>query len=101
MLILGLLVLAVAVVLILLGIFATDVSSVGQIDIVGIDIGTTTLFVLGVAGGAAVLLGLSIARYGVRRGLQQRKEQKKMEELSEKLDRADAERRKDLDDDRR
>ena len=42
----------------------------------------------------------SISKYGIRRELKQRKENKKMEELSEKLDRAEAERRKDLDDDR-
>ncbi len=100
MLLLGLLVVLVGVVLILLGVFATDVSPLGQIDIIGIDIGTTTLFLLGIGAGAAVLFGSSIAKYGVRRGLKQRKENKKMEELSEKLDRAEAERRRDLDGDR-
>lgn len=99
MLLLGLAVILVAVVLILLGLFATDVSSVGQIDIIGIDISTATLFVLGVIAGVAVPWGFAISRYGVRRGLKQRKENKKMEELSEKLDRAEAERRRDLDED--
>jgi uncharacterized membrane protein SpoIIM required for sporulation len=101
MLLLGLLVLLVGVVLILVGVFSTEVSPTGQIEVLGIDVGPTTLFVLGIAAGAAVLWGLSIARFGVRRSLQQRKEQKKMEELSEKLDRADAERRRDADEDRR
>ncbi len=100
MVLLGLAVILVGVVLILLGVFATDVSTTGQIDIAGIEISTTTLFVLGVLAGASVLWGLSITRYGVQRGLRQRKENKKMEQLSEKLDRAEAERRKDLDDDR-
>jgi len=100
MLLLGLLVILAGVVLILLGVFATDVSTTGTIDIIGIDIGTTTLFVLGIVAGAAVLWGGSISKYGIRRELKQRKENKKMEELSEKLDRAEAERRKDLDDDR-
>lgn len=100
MLLLGLAVVLVGVVLILCGLFATDVSAIGQIDILGIDISTTTLFVVGLVAGVAVLWGGSITRYGVRRGLKQRKEQKKMEQLSEKLDRAEAERRKDLDDER-
>lgn len=100
MLLLGVLVILVGVVLILLGVFATDVSTLGQIDMIGIDVGTTTLFVLGVAAGAAVLAGSSIAKYGVRRGLKQRKENKKMSALSEKLDRAESERRRDLDGDR-
>ena len=103
MLILGVLVILVGVVLILLGIVSTEVNSVngaGQIEMLGIDINATTLFVLGLVSGIAVLSGLAIARYGVRRGLAQRKEDKKMSELSEKLDRAEAERRKDVDDDR-
>lgn len=103
MLILGLLVILVAVVLILLGVFTTEVNSVngaGQVEIVGIDINATTLFVLGLVAGVAVLWGLAIARYGVRRGLKQRKEDKRIDELSEKLERAEAERRKDLDSDR-
>ena len=100
MLLLGLAIVLVGVVLILCGVFATDVNAIGQIDILGIDISTTTLFVLGLVAGVAVLWGGSISRYGLRRERAQRKERKKMEELSEKLDRAEAERRKDLDDDR-
>ena len=103
MLILGLLLLLVGVVLVLLGVFTTEVNSVngaGQVEIVGIEVNATTLFVLGLVAGVAILWGFAIARYGVRRGLKERKENKKMEELSEKLDRAEAERRKDLDDER-
>jgi hypothetical protein len=100
MLLLGLAIVLIGVVLILCGVFATDVNAIGQIDILGIDISTTTLFVLGLIAGIAVLWGGSISRYGWRRERAQRKERKKMEELSEKLDRAEAERRKDLDDDR-
>ncbi len=103
MLILGLLVILVGVVLLLLGVFATEVNSVngaGQVEFVGIDVNATTLFVLGLAAGVAVLTGLAIARHAVRRQMRQRKENKKMEELSAKLERAEAERRRDLDGDR-
>lgn len=103
MLILGLLVILVGVVLILLGVFATEVNSVngaGQVELVGLDVSATTLFVLGVAAGVAVLWGVGITRYAVRRQMKQRKEDKKMEALSGKLERAEAERRRDLDADR-
>ncbi len=103
MLILGLLLLLVGVVLILLGVFTTEVNSVngaGQVEIAGVDINVTTLFVLGLVAAVAVLGGLWLTRVAVRRNLNERKENKKMEQLSEKLDRAEAERRKDLDDDR-
>ena len=99
MLLLGLFVLAVGVALILSGLFASDVSASGQVDVLGIDVTPATLFVLGVLGGAAVLWGLWISKFGAKREWRQRREQKKLDELSEKLGRAEAGRDRDLDKD--
>ena len=99
MLLLGFLVIAVGAAIILAGLFTTGVSSSGQIDILGIDISLQTLFVLGVIGAATVLWGLWIIKYGAKRQLRQRREQKKLGELSKKLDRAEAGRNRDLDGD--
>ena len=46
----------------------------------------------------AVLWGWSIAKFGVKRSLQHRRESKKLEELSEKLDKVDEDKRRDVDD---
>lgn len=97
MLILGLLLIAVGAIVILAVLFTTEVSSSGQIDVLGIDVSAQTLFVLGIIAAVAVLWGLWIAKYGAKRGLRQRREQKKLDELSQKLDRAEAGRNRDLD----
>lgn len=99
MLILGLLLIAVGVAVILAGLFATDVSGSGQIDVLGVDVSVQTLFVLGVLAAVAVLWGLWITKYGAKRELRHRREQKDLDQLSEKLDRAEAGRNRDLDDD--
>ncbi len=99
MLLLGLLLIAVGAVLVIGGVFAADVSG-GQVEFMGIDVSPMALFLLGTAAGACVLLGLSVARFGARRELQRRKERKNLDELSQKLDRAEAERRRDIDDER-
>ena len=44
-----------------------------------------------------MLWGFTIAKFGMKRGLQRRKESKQLTELSEKLDRVEAERREDSD----
>ena len=59
----------------------------------------TTLesFFVGVAAGAAILLGFSILKWGTKRSLAHRKERKELTKLNEKLERVEAERRADGD----
>lgn len=66
-----------------------------SVELVGIDLNALTVFLLGVVAGVAILWGFGILRFGTRRSLQRRKESKRLSELSEKLDRAEAERRSD------
>jgi hypothetical protein len=97
MLILGLVVVGIGVALIIAAVFTAEVSG-GQLDIVGTEIGAVTLFVLGVAAGVAILFGLSLTKFGARRTWRQRRENQRLTELSEKLNRVEAERRGDQDD---
>lgn len=99
MLILGLLLIVVGAAVILAGLLGTDVSSTGTIDVLGIDVSAETLFVLGILAAVAVLWGLWITKYGAQREWRQRREQKDLDQLSEKLDRAESGRNRDLDDD--
>ena len=50
------------------------------------------------AAGVAVLWGYSISKFGVKRSMRHRRESKQLEELSEKLDRVDEDKRRDVDD---
>jgi uncharacterized membrane protein len=97
MLILGLVVIGLGAALIVAAVFTADVSG-GQLEIVGTEVGAVTLFVLGVAAGIAILFGFSLTKYGARRSLRQRREHQRLNELSEKLNRVEAERRGNEDD---
>lgn len=98
MVVLGLLLIAAGVVVILAGIFTTE-SRLGGVEVLGIDVGPVTLFLLGVGAAAAVLWGFALFRFGTKRALQARRERKQLSELNEKLDRVQAEERRDHDQD--
>ena len=93
MVILGLLLVLVGVLAILAGLFAID----GSAELLGSEVHGTALFLIGVGAGVAVLWGFTIIKFGAKRGLQRRRESKKLSELSEKLERVEAERREDSD----
>jgi len=98
MLIVGLIIIAVGALLVLAGVFATELTSDG-VELLGIALSPTALFLLGTAAGVAILWGLSVTKFGAKRELLQRKEKKRLDQLSEKLDRAEAGRNRDLDED--
>ena len=81
-----------------LAIVAAMFGSEGSAEFLGQDLTSFTIFLIGVGSGVAVLWGWSIAKFGVKRSLQHRRESKKLEELSEKLDRVDEDKRRDVDD---
>lgn len=88
MVILGVVLLTIGALLVLAAIFVSE----GSAELLGMDLGVLGVFLVGVAAGAAILWGFGILKYGTKRGLQARKERKEIEQLSEKLDRVDAER---------
>ena len=91
MVILGLLLIMGGALVILASIFGAE----GTAEFLGEDVSALTLFLLGVAAGAAILWGYSILKWGTKRGLAHRKERKELNKLNERLDRAEAERRSD------
>lgn len=99
MLILGLLLIGGGTLLVLASVFTAKVTESGSLELLGTEVGAVTLFLLGVGAGAAILWGLAIAKFGAKRAMAKRRESQKLEELSSKLDRAEAERRRDFDHD--
>ncbi len=95
MLLLGLILIALGALAIVAAVFTVELVG-GDIELIGIELTPLGLFLIGVAAGAAVLWGFDIFKWGTKRGLARRREQKQLNELSEKLDRADAERRHDI-----
>lgn len=93
MVILGLLLIIVGGVAVLSALFVSEDGTGGEL--LGFGVTTIESFLVGVAAGAAILWGFSILKWGTKRGLAQRKERKELNKLSERLDRAEAERRSD------
>ncbi len=91
MVILGLLLILAGAIAILSAIFVSE----GTGELLGIDMSTLGIFLVGVGAGAAVLWGYTILKFGTRRELKARKERKQLNELSAKLDKAEAERKDD------
>lgn len=105
MVIFGLVLLAVGVLAILAGIFNAGTeatSSDGNTDVhatfLGMEVSANTLFIIAVVATSLVFLGLWFAKFGAKQSWKQRKEQKRLNELSEKLERAEADRRRDDED---
>ncbi len=88
MVILGLLLIILGAIAILSAVFVSQ----GSAELLGIDMSSLSIFLVGVAAGAAILWGYSILKWGTRRGLEHRRERKKLNELSTKLDQVEAER---------
>jgi hypothetical protein len=96
MFILGLLLVLAGLLALLAGLIGID----GGAELLGSELHGTTIFLIGVGAGVAVLWGFSLIRFGTKRALQRRRESKKLNELSEKLERVEAERRDDGEDTR-
>lgn len=99
MVILGLLLIAGGALLVVAAVLTAELTASGQLEVLGTEVGALTLFLLGLGAGVAVLWGLGIAKFGAKRSLAKRRESKKIDELSEKLQHAEAERRRDIDED--
>jgi hypothetical protein len=90
MLVLGLILIAAGALAIVAALGTADGTSV---ELLGTDVGALALFFIGVGSGVAILFGFTITKFGTKRSLRQRRESKQLNELSEKLDQREAERR--------
>jgi zinc transporter ZupT len=91
MVILGLVLLGVGAVVIVVGVLTSDAGTSGTVMLAGFDMNPTTLFLLGVAAGSTVLVGLLTLKMGAKHQLRLRREHRELTKLSEKLDRVEAE----------
>lgn len=92
MVFLGLLLILLGALVIVAVVF--DIDSI-RVELLGTEISALALFLLGVGSGVAILWGFGILKFGTKRSLRHRREQKELAELNAKLDRAEAEERKD------
>lgn len=90
MLIVGLVLIALGVLSLLMGLFGAG--DTGDASLLGVHVGATTVFLTGVFAGVAVLWGLSLTKVGTKRELRHRRDRRQLRDLSERLDKAEAER---------
>jgi type VI protein secretion system component VasK len=95
MLILGLILVALGALAIVGGVFASEIEG-GQLQFLGQDVDPVVLFLIGVGAAVAIWWGLWLMKAGTKRSWARRKEQKRLEELSAKLDDVDERRRMDV-----
>jgi glucose-6-phosphate-specific signal transduction histidine kinase len=96
MFVVGLLLVLLGALAIVAALFGSD----GTAELLTMDLNAFTIFLVGLAAGVAILWGYSIAKLGVKRSMQHRRESKRLQELSEKLDRVEEDKRREVDDDR-
>jgi uncharacterized OsmC-like protein len=96
MLILGLVLIAVGGLAIVSAVFGAEIDG-GKLQYLSMDVSPLALFLIGVGSAVAIWWGLLLFRAGSKRSWARRKEQKRLTELSEKLDTVEAQRRKDVD----
>jgi hypothetical protein len=103
MVLFGLVLIVVGVALLLAGIFGSGYDSTNDLptnELLNLNMPAEVFFLFGVAAGALIVIGLWFVKIGAQMGWRHRKEQKRLAELSEKLERVEADRRLDEDDDR-
>src|SRR3954454_236839 len=76
--------------------FPTEIDGT-KLQFLGQDIGPAALFLIGVGSAVAIWWGLWIFKSGTKRSWARRKEQKRLQDLSQKLDSVDEQRRMDVD----
>ena len=90
----GLLLMLAGALAVVAAVFTADGTNV---ELLGLDVTAFGMYLIGLASGLAILWGFTISKWGTRRNLRQRRKAKELNELSEKLDKREAERREDAD----
>ncbi len=85
MMVLGVLLIAAG----LLAVAVAVLSTSGSATFLGADLGATTIFLLGLGAGLAILWGYSITKLGARRSWRLRRENRRLRELNERNEQRD------------
>jgi small-conductance mechanosensitive channel len=96
MFVVGLLLILIGALAIVAALFGSE----GTAEFLNAELSPFAIFVIGLASGVAILWGYSIAKFGIKKSMQHRRESKKLQELSEKLDQVDEAKRREVDDDK-
>ena len=102
MVVFGLVLVVLGAVIVVLGLFTSDVKfedNEATVEIANVNLSTEGLFLAGIIAAALILVGLWAVKLGAKMNWKQRKEQKRLNALSEKLDKVELDRRRQEDED--
>ena len=92
MVVLGLILIGLGAVAIVAALFTAEGSNV---ELLGTDISALAMFFVGLGAGLAILWGFGFTKWGTKRSLRARRESKQLSELHEKLEKREADERRD------
>ncbi|MEP9384545.1 hypothetical protein [Nocardioides sp. KR10-350] len=84
MLVLGLVLIAFAVLAVCAGLFGAG--DVGDASLIGIHLGATAVFLVGFVAGVALLFGFSLTKWGGKRQFRQARERRRLEGIAQKVE---------------
>lgn len=87
MFILGLALIVIAALLLIIGLFTSNNGTLQDqtASLLGIHVGATAVFVVGFISGVLLLFGLSVTKWGGKRGINEMKERRRMKKVAKGL----------------
>lgn len=85
MVVVGLLLMVLGAVAVVAAVFTAS----GTVELLGFDLSALALFFVGLGAGLAILWGFGFSKWGTKRTMRQRRETKKLNELSQQLEQRD------------
>ena len=84
MFIVGLVLIVIAVLLLVIGLFTANDGTIHDptASLLGLHVGATPIFVLGFVSGVILLFGLSVTKWGGKRGIKGMQERRRMKKLA-------------------
>lgn len=85
MVVVGLVLMVLGAAAVVAAVFTAD----GTVQLLGFDLSALALFLVGLGAGLAILWGFGFSKWGTKRTMRQRRETKKLNELSQQLEQRD------------
>lgn len=91
MVVLGILLMVIGALAVVAALFTAS----GTVELLGFDVSAMVMFFVGLGAGLAILWGFGFSRWGTKRSLRQRRENKRMAEMARQVDRHESEKRRE------
>ena len=91
MVVLGILLMVIGALAVAAALFTAS----GTVELLGFDVNAMAMFFIGLGAGLAILWGFGFSKWGTKRSMRQRRENKRMADMARQVDRHEAEKRRE------